>query len=409
MKANNRTVLERVGKRIDPEEITELARRFVSVPSYDAEYGWEAGVAQVLQEVLAAEGLPVQRQPVANVRANLLAMLPGDHGGVPLLMLNGHMDTVPPSSSMTHPPFAAEIWDGRLWGRGSADMKGGLAAMTLALVALRRAGVRLPRPVVLAAVVAEETGNLGTGALTHAGPPASFAVVGEPMSLAVITAHKGVDRYRITVHGRAAHGGTPERGINAIVQAARVILAVDEQLARSWKRATHPLLGSPTYNIGTIRGGLSRNTVPDRCTFQLEKRWIPGDSPTRIRADLETIIARAAGPGQAEVVHEPEFETIVHPPLDIPTDHLLVRTLATALEEVSGRPATVTSFPAFTDAAILQAAGTPAVVCGPGALATAHSDDEHVLIAELQAAAYAYVSLALRLSDAEQRRKDGGA
>ncbi|MDR7522803.1 MAG: M20 family metallopeptidase [Armatimonadota bacterium] len=401
----HRLTVDRVEAYVDPDEVTALARRLVAIPSFGTEHGWEGGVARALDDLLTGEGFAVMRQPVSADRSNLLAALPGERDGPPLLLFNGHMDTVPPSSSMVRPPFAAEVSSGRLWGRGAADMKGGLAAMAAALVALRRAGVRPPRPIVLAAVAAEETGNLGTAALAReavrTGACASCAVVGEPTALEIVTAHKGVDRYRITVRGRAAHGATPERGVNAIVQAARLIVALEDHLGNSQRHRTHPLLGSPSYNIGTIQGGVSRNVVPDRCTFQIEKRWLPGDSPEQIRADLEAVVAQTLGPGAAEVVHEPEFEHIPHPPLAIPENHALVRALAAAAARVTGRPAACTVLAAFTDAAILQAAGIPSVVFGPGSLAVAHADDEHVPTTELHVAARVYAGLALRLCEAE--------
>lgn len=290
-------------------------------------------------------------------------------------------------------------------------MKGGLAALASALLALRRADVRPPRPIVLAAVVAEESGNLGTaamvrhpevwspaGAAAAAGTPApaSYALVAEPTGLDVVTAHKGVDRYRITVFGRAAHSSMPERGRNAIVGAARLIMAIEEQVAAQ-ESPPHPLLGLPSYTIGTIQGGVSRNVVPERCTFQVEKRYLPGDAPSRIRRALERLATEVLGPGGAAVEREPEFESIPHPPLEVAPDHPLVRATSAAVAEVRGRAPALAGLPGFTDAALLQAAGIPAVVCGPGDLAAAHTDDESVPTDDLWAAARIYVRLALNL------------
>jgi acetylornithine deacetylase/succinyl-diaminopimelate desuccinylase family protein len=401
-----------VERALAPDEVVGLARRLVATPSYAADHGWEGGVAAVLEEVLGAAGLLVRRQPVVAGRENLLAVLPGLRAGPPLLVLNGHMDTVPPPLTAPRPPLAAEVAEGRLWGRGAADMKGGLAALAAALLALRRAGVRPPRPIVLAAVVAEEGGNLGTAALVRdrgpwwpeggAGPsdasaPGPYAVVAEPTGLAVVTAHKGVDRYRITVFGRTAHSSMPERGINAIVRAARLIVAMEDRLAPARDGPPHPLLGSPSYTIGTIQGGVSRNVVPERCTFQLEKRYLPGDAPPHIRAALERVVTEVLGPGGAVVEREPEFETIPHPPLEIAPDHPLVGAASAAVAEVQGRPPALAGLPGFTDAALLQAAGIPAVVCGPGDLAAAHTDDESVPVDDLWAAARVYIRLAVRL------------
>ena len=391
-----------VDAAIDAGEIVELTRRMVAVPSYRADEGWESGVARVLEEFLGGDGIATTRQPVLDGRENLIATLPGRAAGRPLLMLNGHMDTVPPSGSMPYPPFAAEIHEGRVWGRGAVDMKGAVAAMAGALVALRRAGVRPPRAVMLAAVIAEETGNLGTAALARSGPFADMAVVGEPSDLTIIPAHRGVYRCDVLVHGRAAHGSTPELGLNAIVQAARLIVALDERLPEMWKRQRHPVLGGPSVNIGTVRGGIAANVVPDRCVFNFSKRFVPGDSPERIRADLETVIAGSIGAGQAELVRDPAFDAVPRPPLDLSADHALYRTLRESIEAVTGRPAAVGRFQAFTDAAVLQAGGTPAVVFGPGDLALAHTDEEHVALDALHSAARVYARLALRLCEAEE-------
>jgi acetylornithine deacetylase/succinyl-diaminopimelate desuccinylase len=394
-----------VAQTVAPDEVLDLARRLVAIPSYGPEHNWEAGVADALEAVLGAEGIAVRRQPVQDGRANLIATLPGRRDGRPLLMLNGHMDTVPPSAAMAKPPFAAEVSEGLLWGRGTVDMKGGLAAMTMALIALRRAGVVLSRPVLLAAVVMEEMGNVGTFTLAQAmaadGFQASYALVGEPTGLEVIAAHKGVDRYRITVFGRAAHGSTPDLGINAIVQASRLIVALDDQLIKADDRPAHALLGKASYNIGTIQGGVSRNTVPDRCTFDLEKRYLPGDDPARIRGDLERVAEHTVGIGGAELVRDAGYSRIPHLPFEIAPDHPLVRTIAQAVREVRGREPEIAGWPAFTDASVLQSLGTPAVVCGPGALEMAHTDGERIPVVELHAAVLSYVRLALLLSEAD--------
>jgi acetylornithine deacetylase/succinyl-diaminopimelate desuccinylase family protein len=398
---SDRTSCEAVDAALSGGEVLDLARQMVATPSYAAEHHWEAGVARVLEEFLSREGFAVTRQPVLDGRENLIAVLPGRASTRPLLMFNGHMDTVPPSASMPYPPFAAEVHDGKLWGRGAVDMKGAVAAMTAALVALRRAGLRPPRPVVLAAVIGEESGNLGTAALGRDGPPADLAVVGEPSDLAVIPAHRGVYRCDVVVHGRAAHGSTPELGVNAIGLAARLIVALDGRLPEIWKNQRHPVLGGPSVNIGTIRGGIATNVVPDRCEFTFGKRWVPGDSPERIRADLEAVIAASIGAGKADVVRDEAFDAVPRPPLDLSAEHPLTRALAEAIEDVTGRRAAVGRFQAFTDAAVLQAAGTPAVVFGPGDLALAHTDEEHVPIDALHTAARIYARLALRLCGAD--------
>lgn len=397
---------EQLDAAIGEGEVLDLARRLVAIPSYGPEHGWERGVGRALGEFLTREGFTVTRQRVAESRENVLAVLPGApapgsarrDGHRPLLLLNGHLDTVPPSGSMRYGPFAAEVHDGRLWGRGAVDMKGSVAAMTVAFAALRRAGFRPSRPVMLAAVIGEETGGAGTAALGTGGPPGDMAVVGEPSAFTIIPAHRGVYRCDVVVHGRAAHGSTPELGVNAIERAARLITAFRDRLPEMWKDQRHPILGGPSVNVGTIRGGVAANVVPDRCEFTFSKRWVPGDSPQGIRADLEQVIADNVGRGQAEVVGDDAFDTIPRPPLDVPLEHPLVRALGEAVEAVTGHPAAIGRFQAFTDAAVLQAAGTPAVVFGPGDLALAHTDEEHIAVDALRTAARIYARLALRLA-----------
>jgi len=377
---------------VDPEAVIALARALVSVPSHTPE--GEAQAAAVLENFFQQKGIPTQRQLVDETGLNVLATLPGESDAIALL-LNGHLDTVPPSSAMPHPPFDAVVEDGKVWGRGTVDMKGGLAAMASALAAIRVAGLRLKRSIALSAVAFEEQGNRGTAALVRAGMRAQWAVVGEPTGLDLVIAHKGVDRYRVIVEGRAVHESLPERGVNAIVAAAHVITALETNLFPQMLRQSHPLLGHSTYNIGTIQGGISRNTVPDRCTFQIAKRWLPGDSPSAIRAELQATIRAVETEARVSLAREPDMERVAHPPLELASTHPLTRMLAATVERVTGRAPSLRTLPAFTDAAVLQDAGIPSIVFGPGDLGLAHSDDECIPLSEITAAAEVYATFAV--------------
>ncbi len=383
--------MDLVCRWIEPETLISLARSLIAQPSHTPQ-GQEA-TAEVLARFLEQAGILCARQRVDNWGVNLIATLPG-HDGEPGLMLNGHLDTVPPTAAMRFPPFEATIAEGQLWGRGSVDMKGSVAAMACALVALHRSGIPLQRTVTLAAVACEEQGNRGTAALMASGVPAAWAVVGEPSGLDLVIAHKGVDRYQVTVGGRAAHESLPDRGLNAITQAARIITALDDTLIPGARQRTHPLLGTSTYNIGTIQGGLSRNTVPDRCVFQIAKRWLPGDSVSAIRNEIEAAVRAVPTEARVSVTHEPEFDLIPHPPLEISPRHQLTRGLSEVIRMVAGRKPAEIGWPAFTDAALIQAAGIPAIVCGPGSIDLAHGDDEHVPLSELHVAAQIYATFA---------------
>ncbi len=372
--------------------VLDLARKLIAVPSHTP--AGEKEAAAVLARFLEQAGLTPQCQRVEDVGVNLLATLPGE-GRETALILNGHLDTVPPSSSMAYPPFDAVIRDNWLWGRGSCDMKGGLAAMACALAMIRAANLPLKRSVIFTAVASEEQGNRGTAALIQKGLKAKWAVVGEPTGLDLVIAHKGVDRYRFQIEGRAAHESLPERGTNAIVAAAHLIAALDRNLFPKVRRERHSLLGPATYNIGTIQGGVSRNTVPDRCIFQVSKRWLPGDSPAAIRRELEETIREVETEAQVSIFREPDMERVPHPPLELAPDHPLTRTLAMTVQRVTGRVPALSAMPAFTDAALFQDAAIPAVVFGPGDLGLAHSDGEGIPISQLGQATRVYAALAV--------------
>ena len=392
MNEQAKELLAQVRAHLHPESVVALARQLITVPSYTAEGEEQAAV--VLEQFLHRAGITTERQQVEDVGVNVIATLPGEseESG---LVLNGHLDVVPPSSAMRYPPFEATIAGGCLWGRGAADMKGAVAAMACAFTAVKAAGIPLKRPVTLTAVASEEKGNRGTAALVRQGVRAAWAVVGEPTGLDLVVAHKGVDRYQVVVEGRAVHESLPERGLNAIVQAAHLIAALDSHLLARTKEQTHPVLGQATYNIGTIEGGISRNMVPDRCMFRLGKRWLPGDSPEAIRAEIEAVIRAARLEAHISLLREPDMERVPHPPLELEPDHPLTRTLAAAVTSVTGQPPALLGWAAFTDGALLQAAGVPSIIFGPGDLSLAHSDEEHIQLSELVTAAEIYAAFTM--------------
>jgi acetylornithine deacetylase/succinyl-diaminopimelate desuccinylase len=385
-------LLASLDKHFNADTVLDLARKLIAVPSHTP--AGEEEAAAVLERFLEQAGLTPQCQRVEDVGVNLMATLPGE-GEETALILNGHLDTVPPSSSMAYPPFEAVVHGNLLWGRGSCDMKGGLAAMACALVMIRDANLPLKRPVIFTAVASEEQGNRGTATLIQKGLRGKWAVVGEPTGLDLVIAHKGVDRYLFQVEGRAAHESLPERGTNAIVAAAHLIAALEQNLFSKVGRQRHSLLGPATYNIGTIQGGVSRNTVPDRCTFQISKRWLPGDSPAAIRRELEKAIREVETEAKVSIVREPDMERVPHPPLELAPDHPLTRTLAMAVHRVTGRRPALSAMPAFTDAALFQDAAIPAVVFGPGDLGLAHSDGECIPISQLLQATRVYAAFAV--------------
>jgi acetylornithine deacetylase len=324
--------------------------RDVSGPEY-----LEGRVTDYLAQRFAAAGLPWVRQPVAPGRDNVIARLDATEPGGPVILWDAHQDTVP-AEGMTVEPFVPLVREGRLYGRGACDVKGGMAAMLVALDRLRTVGVSRRATIVFAATVNEEFGFSGAKALarlwTQTGDefPATdaaarklvggrplLAVVAEPTGLDLVTRHKGAVRWRIGVHGRACHSAFPEQGENAIYPAGRAILAMEALSRELLARAPDHPCGPPTLNVGTVRGGSGVNLVPDLVP------WI------------EALVAGARARGGAA-------------------------------RRVAARYG--------TNASIFAAAGVPSVVFGPGSIEQAHTADEWIDLEQVDAAADSLCSLA---------------
>ncbi|MFQ5795316.1 MAG: M20 family metallopeptidase [Candidatus Bipolaricaulia bacterium] len=390
--------------KIHDDELIDLVSDLIRIPSHAQIADQEKQVGQFLVEWCQNQKIDVERQEVGEGRFNVIAMVPGHAPQKSKrrlrLMFNGHLDTVPPSAQMQIDPYGATLTQGRIYGRGAVDMKGGLGAMAYALKLVQESGVHLNGDLMLAAVVGEETGGHGTHRLVAQGPQADLAIVGEPTDLQILVAHKGVERFSVIVKGLAAHGSSPERGVNAISQAAKLITAIDEQLIPKLREQHHPMLGYPTLNIGTICGGTSRNTVPDRCVFQVGKRWLPGDSVEKIYRDFQDLVDRLKemDPSlEVEIEREAYLTEIPHPPFEIPIDHPLVQTLRRSILEVTGREPAYQGMPFCTDASILSSGGVPTVVLGPGSYQQAHGDSEHIDVKQLLDATCIYSLVALKL------------
>ncbi len=352
-----------------------LARALVATPSVNPvieESGTgEAAVAELTAGWLRAWGLSVETSEVAAGRWNVVGRLEGDDVG-PTLLLNGHMDTVG-VAGMSVDPFGAELKDGRLWGRGSCDMKGGVAALLAATAKVARDP--LAGALVVALTADEEHASLGMEALIRSGMRADAAVVCEPTGLAVMPAHKGFVWVEANFRGRAAHGSRPDAGVDAIEHAGRYLAALGALRSRLQTEEPHPILGHGSFHAGTIDGGSAPSVYPDACRLVLERRTLPGESAAGVMDEFQAVLDDMA----AEV---PELDAkltqgLARPATEITKDSPLVAGLlaACAAEGVDPMLAGMT---AWVDAAFLNQAGTPAVCFGPGSIAQAHSADEWI-------------------------------
>lgn len=338
----------------------------------------EGAVAAWVEAFLVERGIRTVVQPVLPGRANVVGVVPGRDAGR-RVVLEAHMDTVSPVG-MTIAPFAPRVVDGRLHGRGACDVKGGLAAMLQALADLA-AGPPPPAEVVLAAVIDEEHAFRGVSRLVEH-LRAAAAVVAEPTDLRIVTATKGVLRFRIHVHGRAAHTSKPWLGANAVVQAARVVLALDAFHATLATRG-HALLGSATGTVSMIAGGVQINIVPEACTLAVDRRLLPAERAAAALDEYRRVLAAVEVlPGCRIEVEEP---FLVDEALDTPADRPAVAA-ARAVAGSLGLDGEIVGVPYGSDASKFARAGIDSIVFGPGSIDQAHAADEFVDVAALETA-----------------------
>jgi acetylornithine deacetylase len=389
-----------------PLDLAETLAALVALPSVNpmgrAEDGpefYEYRVTEYLERLLARRGVATERQAIAPLRDNLIARVggyPAPEAGGALVLFEVHQDTVP-VDGMTIDPWNPVIRDGRLFGRGACDVKGGMAAMLGALVRLseEHEGSRETRPtVILACTVNEENGFTGaTGLCRYWSDLRSpliprrpdAAIVAEPTSLGIVVAHKGVVRWRCHTHGRAAHSSQPEQGDNAIYRMAAVVTAL-ERYARDVlsTQAAHPLCGRPTLSVGTIAGGVGVNLVPRQATIEIDRRLLPGeDPPTAYRHAIDYVAATVGPAATNHIEHEPPF--IQNAGLADVNNGWLAARLGAVVSEVAGTARTL-GVPFGTDAASLSLSGVPTVVFGPGSINQAHTADEWLPLNELHSA-----------------------
>lgn len=327
----------------------------------------EAAVARAIVDAMRGMGLTVETQEVAPGRPNVVGTLEGRAPGRSL-MFCGHIDTVG-VSGMTA-PFDPVEKNGRIYGRGSQDMKSGVAAMIDAARVISEGGGLAAGKLIVACVVDEEHGSIGADALVTRWR-ADGGVVTEPTDLQVAIAHKGFEWVEIETEGVAAHGSRPREGRDAIRLMARVLTGLDQLDRRLQSRAPHALLGTGSLHASLIEGGRELSSYPDRCHLQMERRTVPGEAPGTAAREIEEILARL----RAE---DPDFKGASRPmfarsPYEIAASHDLPQ----AMLRAAGASSTPIGMSFWTDAAVLGDAGIPSILYGPTG-AGLHSVDEWV-------------------------------
>lgn len=369
----------------------KLAQQLVRTPSVNPELeeggAGEARAAALAAGWLADWGYDAAVDEVAPGRCNVLAKRGPEAG--PSLLLSGHLDTVGVAGMAA--PFSGALRDGKIHGRGAADMKAGVACVLA--VAARLAREELEGRLWVALTADEEHAAIGMKALVDGGLRADEAVVCEPTSLAVMPAHKGFLWIEAEVAGRAAHGSRPDLGVDAVVHAGHLLVALGDEARRLEAETGHPLLGPASMHAGSIRGGTAPSVYAEACRIVIERRLLPGETRESAMAEMARV-AEAAGrscPGLDVRTKAGLFRAGT----ETAADSRLVRDLRRACVR-AGLPDRVEGMSAWVEAGLLNASGTPAACFGPGSIAQAHAAEEWVAESEVRVAAQVLEDFARR-------------
>jgi len=393
-------IQEKVLSQIDDDEVIAFTQEMIR---FESQNGHEGPIARWLARRLAEMGMKVRLTDVHQGRLNVVATLAGSEEGIGLLF-HGHTDTIP-FLNMEN-PLSGEIVDGYIWGRGSCDQKGGLAASVMAIQAVARAGVPLRKGLALAAVIDEESEHRGSYALVDEGFEADGAIVTEPSDLRLLLGCKGTAPIRITFHGKIAHGSNPWLGINAIEKAAKAVLALGElQL----KVVDLPDLGTvrASINIGLIEGGTAYNNVAHECSIFIDRRMVPGETQASCLAEIQQLLNRLSA-------EDPDFKATLEVdrpdwkwerikkrglnPAVTPTDAAIVKALKRAHQAVVGESVELGYTNGYMDMDFLvNDLGIPTANYGPGDTVFSHTDHERLDIDELLKATRVYALAALEM------------
>ncbi len=373
------------------QAVSELLQQLVRIPSVnpDGDPGTdrcgEQQLADWLAKFLGDAGFAVTLEEVHPGRPNLIARCPGPEER-PRILLGPHLDTVG-VGGMTIDPFAAEIRDGKLWGRGASDTKGPMAAMIWGLLANRDRLADLPIAVDFVAFMSEESHQWGSKHFVkHHGSEYQFAIAGEPTSLDVVRVTKGSLWVTLVATGISGHASQPERGDNAIMKLVHALDVLERDLAVRLQAFTHPVLGSSTLNVGMIGGGTRPNIIPDRATAQLDIRFVPDLVADGTALDfVKGFVSEHGLP--LEVTRPTE-----NPPMEVSADHEWLQRLGAIHPD-----SRLVGAPWFSDAAQLNDGGVASVCLGPGSIDQAHTRDEFIEIAELERGAEFFAKLVREL------------
>jgi acetylornithine deacetylase/succinyl-diaminopimelate desuccinylase family protein len=390
----SQTILADIDARTAARE--EFLAALVRTPSSNPP-GDCAPIANVAAGLLEGLGFEVERHAVPPGLVREVGMVSCTNlvvrrrfGDGPVIALNAHGDVVPPGEGWTHPPFAAEVADGFMYGRGVAVSKSDLATYTFALLALEGARERLKGAVELHFTFDEEIGGLiGPKWLLDEGIVAPDLCISAGLSYSVVTAHNGCLHLQVTVHGKSAHAAAPETGHDALEATTDILRALYAERRDYPNRVSaHPGIGHPNLTVGLISGGINTNVVPDKVSIRLDRRIIPEEDPGAVEAHLREIIERT---GKRNGVRTVIDRVLLASPLrQLPGAERLIEPIQRFGGEILRQELTVQGVPLYTDARLYAEAGIPTISYGAGPRsfleANGHRADERLRLSDLDAA-----------------------
>jgi succinyl-diaminopimelate desuccinylase len=378
---------------IQQTEVVGLCQELIRIVSVNPP-GDEIRIAEYVGGILSKAGLEVEIIRHSPARASLLAVLKSSRQIAPLLY-SAHFDTVPLGvEKWSHEPFDAVISDGRIWGRGAADMKGGMAALIVAATELARSGLPLRGDLILALTAGEEVDSLGATAIASRSQlgPVQAVIIPEPSDNDIYIAEKGALWLELSTHGKTAHGAMPELGDNAVLMMVDLIREL-QKLQIPFKE--HPMLGGFSMSVNTIQGGMKTNVVPDNCVVTVDMRTVPGQRHEAIVEWVKGMIAELSR-------RNPSFRASVKVtndrlPVETSPEEPAVRLFVDIVEELLGDRPTPKGVRYYTDAtALVPAFKAPMIICGPGDPKLAHQPNENIVIEKLVQAVKIYTLTAGR-------------
>jgi len=362
-------------KTVGRQETLELVRKLISIDSVNPDLvhgaAGEREIAEYIHAYLSRIGLDARFQYTTREnRPNVIGILHGSGGGKSL-MLNGHMDTVGVVGMKQ--PFVGEYRDGRVYGRGAFDMKGALAAMLLATKSIKESGTQLRGNLILTAVVDEEYASIGTEEVVKE-YKADGALLLEATDLKICVAHKGFAWVDVETSGIAAHGSRPDLGVDAIVNMGRFLAELGELENRLRQGSGHPLLGTGSVHASLVRGGRELSTYPDNCLLQLERRTLPGETKETISKEIQSIINKLRSDDRFEASYR---ITLVRDAWEAEQNSEVIAAVSNCIFNHTGRSSEKTVDWGWMDSSMLQKAGIPCAIFGPGGF-DAHGMNEYV-------------------------------